>query len=112
MSSVTKSVDVAVPVRTAYDQWTQFEEFPRFMKGVREVRQISDTMTHWVVEVGTATREFDAEITEPHPDEVSYRSFIRLLARCARVMPTIARVSHRQSSPGCRRRAARRPDPR
>jgi uncharacterized membrane protein len=75
MSSVTKSVDVAVPVRTAYDQWTQFEEFPRFMKGVREVRQISDTMTHWVVEVGTATREFDAEITEQHPDErVAWRS--------------------------------------
>ena len=75
MSSVTKSVDVAVPVRTAYDQWTQFEEFPRFMKGVREVRQISDTMTHWVVEVGTATREFNAEITEQHPDErVAWRS--------------------------------------
>lgn len=64
MSSVTKSVDVAVPVRTAYDQWTQFEEFPRFMKGVRQVRQVSDTMTRWVVKVGTATREFDAEITE------------------------------------------------
>ena len=69
MSSVTKSVDVAVPVRTAYDQWTQFEEFPRFMKGVRQVRQVSDTMTRWVVKVGTATREFDAEITEQHPDE-------------------------------------------
>jgi uncharacterized membrane protein len=69
MSTVTKSVDVAVPVHTAYNQWTQFEEFPQFMDGVKEIRQISDDMTHWVVEIGGVHREFDARITEQHPDE-------------------------------------------
>jgi len=69
MGSKTESVDVAVPIRTAYDQWTQFEEFPRFMSGVKEVRQLGDTMTHWVVEIGGVTREFDARITEQLPDE-------------------------------------------
>jgi uncharacterized membrane protein len=69
MGGVTESVDVAVPVRTAYDQWTQFEEFPRFMSGVEEVRQVSDTMTHWKVDIGGVTREFDAKITEQLPDE-------------------------------------------
>nr|MDT0656585.1 SRPBCC family protein [Micromonospora sp. DSM 115978] len=69
MGAVTESVDVAVPVRTAYDQWTQFEEFPQFMSGVQEVRQISDTMTHWTIDIGGVTREFDARITEQLPDE-------------------------------------------
>ena len=69
MSGVMESVDVGVPVRTAYDQWTQFEEFPRFMEGVAEVRQVSDTMTHWVIDVAGQQREFDARITEQHPDE-------------------------------------------
>jgi uncharacterized membrane protein len=69
MSTVVESVDVAVPVRTAYDQWTQFEEFPAFMEGVQEIRQVNDTMTHWVVEIGGIKREFDAKITEQHPDE-------------------------------------------
>ncbi|MEH1125875.1 SRPBCC family protein [Micromonospora sp. CPCC 206061] len=69
MGGVTESVDVAVPVRTAYNQWTQFEEFPQFMEGVQEVRQMSDTMTHWKVEIGGIKREFDARITEQLPDE-------------------------------------------
>jgi uncharacterized membrane protein len=69
MGGVTKSVDVAVPVRTAYNQWTQFEEFPRFMEGVSEVRQVSDTMTHWKTEIAGVKREFDAKITEQLPDE-------------------------------------------
>jgi Predicted integral membrane protein len=69
MGSTTESVDVAVPIRTAYNQWTQFEEFPRFMSGVKEVRQLGDQMTHWVVEIGGVTREFDARITEQLPDE-------------------------------------------
>jgi uncharacterized membrane protein len=75
MGGVTESVDVAVPVRTAYNQWTQFEEFPRFMAGVEEVRQISDTMTHWKVDIAGVTREFDAKITEQLPDErVAWKS--------------------------------------
>ncbi len=69
MSSVTESVDVAVPVRTAYNQWTQFEEFPQFMEGVTEIRQVDDTMTHWKTEIGGVKREFDAAITEQLPDE-------------------------------------------
>jgi uncharacterized membrane protein len=69
MGAVTESVDVAVPVRTAYDQWTQFEEFPQFMSGVQEVRQISDTMTHWTIDIAGVKREFDAQITEQLPDE-------------------------------------------
>jgi uncharacterized membrane protein len=69
MGTVTEHVDVAVPIRTAYNQWTQFEEFPRFMEGVSEVRQVSDTMTHWITKIGGVTREFDAKITEQLPDE-------------------------------------------
>ncbi|WP_435736148.1 SRPBCC family protein [Cellulosimicrobium sp. PMB13] len=69
MSTVTQSVDVSVPVRTAYDQWTQFEEFPRFMEGVEEIRQLDATHTHWKTKIGGVEREFDAEITEQHPDE-------------------------------------------
>src|SRR5919206_526760 len=69
MSTIEQSIDVAVPVRTAYNQWTQFEEFPRFMEGVEEVRQLDDTTLHWVVRVGGVRREFDAKITEQHPDE-------------------------------------------
>jgi uncharacterized membrane protein len=75
MSSVEESVEVAVPVRTAYDQWTQFEEFPRFMEGVESVRQIDDTHLHWKAEIAGTTREWDAEITEQRPDErVAWRS--------------------------------------
>jgi uncharacterized membrane protein len=69
MSTVQKSIEVNVPVRTAYDQWTQFEDFPQFMEGVEQVRQISDTRTHWVTEVAGTKREFDAEITEQVPDK-------------------------------------------
>ena len=56
MSTVVESVDVSAPVRAVYNQCTQFEEFPRFMEGVREIRQTSDTMTHWVVEIGGQRR--------------------------------------------------------
>lgn len=69
MAKVEKSIDIEVPVRTAYNQWTQFEEFPRFMDGVQEVRQLSDTRLHWVAEIAGKTREWDAEITEQLPDE-------------------------------------------
>jgi hypothetical protein len=63
------TVDVEVPVRTAYNQWTQFESFPHFMEGVEAVDQLDDRHTHWRVHVGPSTREFDATITEQHPDE-------------------------------------------
>lgn len=62
-------MDVDVPVRTAYDQWTQFESFPEFMDGVESITQVDDTHNHWVTKVGGKTREFDTEITEQHPDE-------------------------------------------
>lgn len=75
MSTVVKSIDIAVPVRTAYNQWTQFELFPQFMEGVKRIDQLSDTRTHWTVEVAGKEREFDAEIVEQHPDErVAWRS--------------------------------------
>src|SRR2546423_15456804 len=68
MSSVAESVDVHVPVRTAYNQWTQFESFPAFMSGVVTVQQLDDQHTHWVTEIGGAHWEFDAEIVEQRPD--------------------------------------------
>ncbi len=75
MSTVTESVDVDVPVRTAYNQWTQFEEFPRFMDGVNEIHQLDPTHTHWKTEIGGVKREFNAEITEQLPDErVAWKS--------------------------------------
>jgi len=69
MTVVEESIEVAVPVNTAYNQWTQFEEFPRFMEGVESVTQVSDTRNHWRAEIGGVEREFDTEITEQHPDE-------------------------------------------
>jgi uncharacterized membrane protein len=69
MASVVESIDVKVPVSTAYNQWTQFESFPEFMEGVKSVAQTDDTHLHWVAEVGGAEKEWDAEITEQHPDE-------------------------------------------
>ncbi len=69
MSTIEQSIDVAVPVRTAYNQWTQFEEFPRFMEGVEEVRQVDDTHLRWRTKVGGREKEFEAEITEQRPDE-------------------------------------------
>jgi uncharacterized membrane protein len=75
MPTYQKSVDVAVPVRTAYDQWTQFERFPEFMDGVDHITQLTDTRTHWVTSIGGVRREFDAEITEQRPDErVAWRA--------------------------------------
>ena len=69
MATIEESVEVEVPVRTAYNQWTQFEEFPRFMEGVEEVRQLNDTKVHWVAEIAGQRREWDAEITEQTPDQ-------------------------------------------
>src|SRR5919206_2194933 len=69
MSTIEKSIDVNVPVHTAYNQWTQFEEFPRFMDGVREVKQLDDKRLHWCTTIGGKEKEWDAEITEQIPDE-------------------------------------------
>lgn len=69
MATIQKSIDVNVPVRTAYNQWTQFAEFPRFMEGVKEVRQIDDKRMHWRAEIGGKTEEWDATITEQVPDQ-------------------------------------------
>jgi uncharacterized membrane protein len=69
MAKIEKSVDVEVPVRTAYNQWTQFEEFPRFMEGVERVHQLDDTHLHWVASVGGKRKEWNARITEQLPDE-------------------------------------------
>ena len=69
MSTVTESVDVEVPVRTVYNQWTQFEEFPRFMEGVEEVRQLDDRHLHWRANIGGKVVDWDAMITEQVPDE-------------------------------------------
>ncbi|WP_030429419.1 SRPBCC family protein [Allokutzneria albata] len=75
MGTITQSVDVEAPVSRTYNQWTQFESFPQFMEGVQEVRQLDDTHTHWVTEIAGVRREFDATITEQHPDErVAWRA--------------------------------------
>jgi uncharacterized membrane protein len=69
MSTIEQSIDVNVPVSTAYNQWTQFEEFPRFMEGVEAVRQLDNQRLHWRANVGGRVEEWDAIITEQHPDE-------------------------------------------
>jgi uncharacterized membrane protein len=69
MSTYEEGIEVDVPVRTAYNQWTLFEEFPRFMEGVESVTQVSDTRNHWVTEIAGVRREFDTEITEQTPDQ-------------------------------------------
>jgi hypothetical protein len=67
---VDKKIEVEVPVETVYDQWTQFEDFPQFMAGIREVHQLSEERLHWVAEVGGARKEWYARITRQVPDEV------------------------------------------
>src|SRR5687767_1863838 len=69
MTTIEESIEVEVPVTTAYNQWTQFEEFPKFMEGVESVKQVSDTRNHWKAEIAGIEREFDTEITEQRPDE-------------------------------------------
>lgn len=75
MSTIEQSIEVNVPVRTAYNQWTQFEDFPHFMEGVEKVNQIDDVNLHWVAEILGQHREWDAKITEQVPDErVAWRN--------------------------------------
>ena len=70
MATITESIEVGVPVSTAYNQWTQFEEFPQFMEGVESVRQLDDTHLRWVAEIGGKREEWQAEITLQQPDSV------------------------------------------
>src|SRR5581483_10233082 len=69
MALIEKHIDVDVPVRTAYNQWTQFESFPRFMEGVEAVRQLDDAHLHWRASIAGKMEEWDAVITEQTPDE-------------------------------------------
>lgn len=83
MSTIEHSIDVEVPVRTAYNQWTQFEEFPRFMEGVEEVRQLDDTHLRWRTKIAGREKEFEAEITEQRPTSASPGRPRRALTRLA-----------------------------
>ncbi len=75
MASVTKSIDVDVPITTVYNQWTQFESFPKFMGGVESITQTDDTHTHWKTKIAGVEREFDTVVTEQHPEErVAWKS--------------------------------------
>jgi uncharacterized membrane protein len=70
VSRITESIDVNVPVRVAYDQWTQFESFPQFMEGIERVVQVDDTTLEWTATVAGKVKNWRAEITEQRPDEV------------------------------------------
>ena len=75
MERVEKSIEVQCPVHTVYNQWTQFEQFPRFMTGVKEVKQLDDTHLHWHAQIWGKDKEWDAEITEQVPDQyIAWRS--------------------------------------
>ncbi len=75
MEQVEKTIEVNCPISTVYNQWTQFEDFPRFMAGVKEVRQLDDTHVHWRAELWGKDKEWDAEITEQEPDKrISWKS--------------------------------------
>jgi len=75
MERIEKSIEVRCPVRAAYNQWTQFEEFPKFMSGVKEVKQLDDTHVHWHAEIWGKDKEWDAEIIEQVPDQrIAWRS--------------------------------------
>ena len=97
-SSITESIEVNVPVRTAYNQWTQFEDFPQFMKSVHEIRQLDDKHLHWRANVAGEEKEWDVEITEQIPDKrIAWRSitgvanagvvtFHKISDTCTRIM--------------------------
>ena len=69
MPNAIETVDVNVPITAAYNQWTKFEEFPKFLSFVESITQVNDTLTEWKVKIGGVEREFEARITEQHPDE-------------------------------------------
>jgi uncharacterized membrane protein len=69
MPKIEDSIEVKAPVRQAYNQWTQFEEFPKFMEGIQSVQQLDDTHVQWVAEIGGKSRQWTTEITEQQPDK-------------------------------------------
>lgn len=70
MATVQDTIEVQQPVRTVYNQWTQFEDFPQFMEGVEKVKQLDDTRLHWIAEIAGVRREWDAQIVRQEPDRV------------------------------------------
>ena len=95
MSQIIETIEVDVPVRTAYDQWTQFEQFPRFMDGVEKVQQLTDTTLEWTAKIAGVERSWRAEITEQEPDQrVAWQSTSG--ARNAGVV-TFHRIADRRS---------------
>ncbi|OKI13359.1 SRPBCC family protein [Streptomyces sp. CB03911] len=75
MSKVQESIDVDVPIGTAYNQWTQFEDFPKFMDGVEEITQLDARHNHWKTKIAGVSREFDTEIVDQVPDDhVAWRT--------------------------------------
>ena len=70
METIKKSIEVERPLSTVYNQWTQFEEFPRFMEGVKKVTQLDDQRLHWEAEIGGKNKEWDARITDQIPDHL------------------------------------------
>ena len=69
MPKIEETIEVQVPVQQAYDQWTQFEDFPKFMDGIQSVQQLDDTHVEWVAEIRGESRQWTTEITEQRPDE-------------------------------------------
>ena len=103
MATIEKSIDVGVPVSMAYDQWTQFEEFPQFMEGIVEVKQLDDTHLHWVADIDGERTEWKAEVTEQEPDRVDRLA----IGRGAREQRTGRVRADRQGNAGVRRDAVR-----
>ena len=95
MATIEKSIEVEVPVSVAYNQWTQFEEFPQFMTGIEQVQQVDDSHLRWVAEVNGERREWTAEIVEQEPDRV-------IAWRSTEGMPTSGRVAFEPTDTGTR----------
>lgn len=75
METINKSIEVEAPLSAVYNQWTQFEEFPRFMEGVEEVQQVTDSLTRWRASIWGKEEEWEAEIYEQVPDRrIAWRS--------------------------------------
>ena len=75
MENIEKTIQVEQPVKAVYDLWTQFENFPRFMSGIKEVRHLDEKHLHWQAEIGGKTKEWDAEISEQVPHQrIAWRS--------------------------------------